>query len=136
MHVVNPAVIAKWSLERLEEGYLQNRLAILEHALQSAGKVPSTECVRSAAEFLQEQTDITLTSAELLSLLDLYPYAKAKLADYGWGDTEVGDLILDVIAHAYLGSRWPMNGDGCDTEVFLDRLRHARKSYMRLVQAA
>lgn len=135
MYSTAPGVIAKWSLERLEEGYLQNRLAILNHALQNTGKAPSPECVQSAVEFLQEQADISLAPAELFQLLSLYPFAKAKLADYGWGDTEVADLILDVVAHAFLGSRWPMNGDDCDLQAFLDRLRHAVNSYKRLSQA-
>lgn len=124
MHITEPSFIVNSSIERLNEGYLQNRLAILEHALLCFQKSPSIECLQEAVDFLGEEIGIDFLIREFRLLLDLYPYVRVKLADYGWGDTEVRELVLDMVAHAILGSRWPIFGDKCDSEAFAERLRH------------
>jgi hypothetical protein len=125
MYITDPAKIAAWSEERLTEGYLQNRLAILEHALEHADKQPDAETIAAAVQFISDASGVTLSPLQFSRLLDLYPYAKAKVADYGWGDTEVSEMVLDVVANAFLGTRWPISRDDCDVEVFAQRLRFA-----------
>jgi hypothetical protein len=125
MYITDPAKITTWSEDRLMEGYLQNRLGILEHALENARKAPDEHTVAEAVEFIAQASGVALTPLQFSHLLDLYPYAKAKVADYGWGDTEVREMVLDVVANAFLGTRWPMGVDKCDIGVFTERLRFA-----------
>ena len=125
MYITDPAKITTWSEERLTEGYLQNRLGILEHALENANKVPDEETIAAAVQFISEASGVNLTPPQFSRLLDLYPYAKAKVSDYGWGDTEIGEMVLDVVANAFLGTRWPIGRDDCDVDVFAQRLRFA-----------
>lgn len=127
MFIADPVKIATWSEDRLMEGYLQNRLAILEHALNRAHQELAASTVEGVAEFVRESTGVDLKGIDLQHVLALYPYSKAKLADYGSEDTEVRGMLLDVIAHAFLGTRWPNGHDACDMPAFLERLRFAVK---------
>jgi hypothetical protein len=126
MFIVDPTKLSKWDQDRLMEGFLQNRLGILEHALANADRVVEAETIRSAAGYVAEAAGVQVTHVEFEKMLKLYPYAVAKFADYGWGDTEIREMALDVVANALLGSRWPMGVDGdCDMNAFVVHLRFA-----------
>lgn len=125
MFITDPDRIAAWTNERLYEGYLQNRLGILQHALENANKEPSAEAVIDALGHINQTCHIAIPIELFSRLLCLYPYERAKLADYGWGDTEVEGLMLDVVANAFLGSRWPIGEDNCDMKAFVHRLKFA-----------
>jgi len=125
MLVIEPATIAAWPADRTNSGYLQNRYSIFKHALEFLGAEPGGDDIMAAAQFIEAATGIALNDNQLWRLLDLYPYAKAKLADCGWGDTELEGIVLDVVSHAFLGSRWPLAEEQCDKEAFLVQLRLA-----------
>lgn len=125
MYITDPAKITEWSEARLTAGYLQNRLGILEHALENAHRSPDEDTLAQSVDFINNVSGVLLTPSQFSRLLDLYPYAKAKVSDYGWGDTEIREMVLDVVANAFLGTRWPIGRDDCDIEVFAQRLRFA-----------
>lgn len=133
MYITPPSKIANWSYDQLMEGYLQNRLGILEHALSNAGKTPAEKTLAMAVQYIGSVSGIVLTHGQFARLLDLYPYAKAKVSDYGWGDTEVEEMVLDVVANAFLGTSWPLGVDDCDIASFIDRLRFAAAKAMQLL---
>ncbi|KQZ44458.1 hypothetical protein ASD92_28320 [Massilia sp. Root1485] len=100
-------------------------MAILKHALENANKVPDEGTIAEAVQFISDVSDVLLSPSQFSRIFDLYPYAEAKIADYGWGDTEVREAVLDVVANAFLGTRWPIGIDDCDVEVFAQRRRFA-----------
>ncbi|WNL48424.1 hypothetical protein RKE25_22100 (plasmid) [Dyella sp. BiH032] len=95
----------------------------VEAALQLAAAIPAQEAIAEACEFVKEQAGITLSSDQLLAIYSLYPYERGRLADGQWGDTDVRDDALDVVAHFFLQSRWPMGKDNVDIDVFVTRLQ-------------
>ncbi|MGY6257306.1 hypothetical protein ACXIVK_27995 [Paraburkholderia caledonica] len=133
MFITPPSNIASWSEGRLTEGYLQNRLGILQHALLHGSQVPTAETLTEAIRYIRKESGVALTPAQFSRLLDLYPYAKSKVADYGWGDTEVEEMVLDVVANAFLGTRWPLGVDDCDVNAFVARLRFAAEKALPLL---
>ena len=52
---------------------------------------------------------------------------RGKLAAYGWGDTEVRELILDVVANFMANTRWPREKDDVDIQTFIERLKAAAR---------
>ncbi|MCU6502228.1 hypothetical protein LPN04_30985 [Rugamonas sp. A1-17] len=126
MYIVDPATLSKWDQDRLMEGYLQNRLGILEHAMEHADQAVSAETIRDAVAYIVEAAGVPVTEMEFAKMLKLYPYAVAKFADYGWGDTEIREMALDVLTNTLLGTRWPTGRDSeCDLDAFLIHLRFA-----------
>lgn len=97
----------------------------MEFALEHAQAIPSEGSITEAVAYVAEASGIALRSEQLLAILSLYPIERGKLADYGWGDTEVCELTLDVIAHFFLSSRWPNGTDQVDINAFVQRLRKA-----------
>lgn len=133
MFITPPAKIAFWSKDQLMDGYLQNRLGILGHALENVGKTPGDDTIAQAVRYISDVSGIVFAPRQFSRILDLYPYAKAKVADYGWGDTEVEEMVLDVVANALLGTRWPLGVDDCDATAFIERLRFAAEKAMLLL---
>lgn len=128
MHITDPAKIAQCTESQLMEGHLPNKLGMLSHALEFAAKAPDDSVLTLAVRYIQTRVGISLSCVQFSRLLELYPFVNAKLADYGWGDSEVEQLVLDVLANAFLGSRWPVAGlEHCDVEAFSARLRFAAK---------
>lgn len=95
----------------------------VEAALELANTIPAPEAIAEACEFIKDQAGITLSPDQLLAIYSLYPYERGRLADSQWGDTDVRDDALDVVAHFFLHSRWPMGKDNVDIDVFVSRLQ-------------
>jgi hypothetical protein len=84
----------------------------------------SDEAYAEAAEHLSEISDIAFSLDQAKRLLSLYPLARIKLAQAeGAGPTDVRDDLSDVLAHFFLGSRWPQYGDGISIERFNEILQ-------------
>ncbi|WP_199031304.1 hypothetical protein [Ralstonia sp. ASV6] len=107
------------------QGLMHLQKSRMEFALKHVNAVPSEETLTEALDFVSEATGIALDPSQLQAILSLYPIERGKLADYGWGDTEVADLTLDVIAHFFLSTRWPLGMDNVDIDAFVQRLRKA-----------
>lgn len=126
MWSLDPSSLVNWSEERLlHEGYMHGQKSRMEFALKNANALPSTEALASAVEFIAEAARIDISTEQLASILSLYPIHRGKLADYGWGDTEVEELCLDVVANFFAGSRWPIGTDQVDIQAFTSRLQIA-----------
>jgi hypothetical protein len=114
-------------IAELEGNRLDTILSIqknrMEFALEHATKPVSMSTLSDARSFIAENTKIEFSDEQLTAILSLYPMERSKLAEYGWGDTEVKGLTLDVVAHFFLSSRWPQFRDGEDVLVkFLARM--------------
>jgi hypothetical protein len=107
------------------EGYMHMQKSRMEHALAHATAIPSGISIAEAVAFIEEVAGIKLTSDQLLAILSLYPMARGKLADYGWGDTEIREIVAGVVANFMTGSRWPTGQDDVDATAFVERLKKA-----------
>lgn len=134
MHdAIDPTRITAWSHEGLVEDWLPDRLSALKHVLANATKSPDNQTIVAAVQFIFEASGVSLSPLQFSRLLDLYPYLKATVADHGWGGAEVRVAVLDVVAHAILGTRWPRGADECDVRLFAQRLRFAATGATRLL---
>lgn len=101
----------------------------MAHALDKSGKTPTQDALNGALDFIARVTGVCIPLQDFSRILALYPYANAKLSDHGWGDTELRDIVLDVVSHAFLGSTWPAFDDDAETKAFIERLRFANGEY-------
>lgn len=126
MWVCDPKWFAEASDDRLfHEGYMHAQKSRMEFAIANASAIPCPDALSQAAAFVEETSCIRLTSEQLLQILSLYPMQRGKLADYGWGDTEVRELLMSVIANFLTGSRWPTEKDDVNVELFVRKLQKA-----------
>lgn len=126
MWIYDPKKFVAASDERLfEEGYMHMQKSRMEFALAQVGSIPSDKTVAEAVTFIEEAAEIVLTPDQLLAILSLYPMARGKLANYGWGDTEVREMVADTVANFMTGSRWPIGQDDVDPAAFVARLKKA-----------
>jgi hypothetical protein len=88
-------------------------------------KAPTQEALSAAVRFIQQESGINLSPPQFLKILSLYPFQRAKLADYGFEDTEVREMMLDVVANVMANTRWPLNGDDVELSKFTYMLRKA-----------
>lgn len=132
MYVTDPARIAG-APEYFIEAQLEYQLGRLSHALKNTHKAPSKEMLAAAVQLVEGTCGITLTASQFSRLVDLYPYEKADLSDYEWDSPKVTEAILNVVAHAFLGTRWPIGADNCDIDVFLGWLRRAAGQAIHLL---
>lgn len=90
---------------------------------QHRDKKPTEQHYLHAAEFMSAQAGFEIDVEMAKGILDLYPHARIKLAEYdGLGDTEVRDLVASAVANFFLGCDWPTYGDNVDTTVFCKAL--------------
>jgi len=128
MLIVEPGRFSLMADEELVDGvYITVQRARMEHALANLHLVPSEEAVAQAAEHIAAETGIILSVEQLVQILSLYPVERAKLAEYGWGDTEVSDLLMTVLADFIAGTRWPEFRDQINIERFVAKLRCAAR---------
>lgn len=126
MWIQDPAKLMAMSDERFfGEGLMDWQKRRMEFALANAHAIPSENVLADATAYVVEASSITLTNEQMLAILSLYPIERGKLADYGWGDTEIAEQTLDVLAHFFLSSRWPLGRDEVDIEKFIARLQKA-----------
>lgn len=128
MWIYDPKSFADADEHRMfKEGYMHCQKGRVAHALANVHKVPAPEAVASALQVIEREAGICLTAPQFLEILSLYPYQRAKLADYGWGDTEVRELVLDVVANIMANTRWPLGGDEVDIVAFVAMLQKAAR---------
>jgi len=127
MWIRNPGDIASAPDEKFFHGdgavLIQMQRARVEAALQQVNDIPSMEVFAEASQFIEEAAGLSLSPGQLLAIYSLYPYQRGRLADYGWGDTEIRDDALDVVANFFLHSRWPLGKDQVDIDAFTAKLR-------------
>lgn len=81
---------------------------------------PSDAAYIEAAEYLTEITEVRLDESATKRILSLYPHVRIQLAEAnGTCSTHVRDGLSFVVAHFFLGSRWPNFGDKVDVERFV-----------------
>lgn len=129
MLLVSPETIGQWGERKLMSGFLQCQQAKIVQALNSASQAISEETLTQATQFIRETAGIDLEQKELSRLLDLYPMAKACLAENGWEHIDCERVVLDVIANSLLCSRWPTRLDQADTEAFIHNLKFAAREF-------
>lgn len=136
MWLFDPGKFAGKSEEWLLEGYMNSQKARIEFAVANASSVPNIAALAGAIDYVAEEAGILLSADELRSILSLYPVQRGKLAAYGWGDTEVRELILDVVANFMANTRWPVGRDEVDMQLFIERLKAAARfmGYSTLVK--
>lgn len=94
---------------------------------------PNDGQLLKATEFIQSQIGFDLSTDQIGGILMLYPHARIKLVEYnGLGDTEVRDLLLDMMADFFLGCDWPKYGDKL-TEAQEFQFRDALQKQARLM---
>jgi hypothetical protein len=99
---------------------IQRNISRLLHDNRQA--TPRPELYQDVACFLKEHTNLSFNPEKVESILSLYPHARIKLALYE-RDTEVDDLVLDAVAHFFLGCHWPQGKDEVDMTAFREAVR-------------
>lgn len=90
----------------------------------NADLTPTEAAYRAASEFLTEITQIRIDEDATRRILSLYPHARINLAEAnGIGTTLDRENLSFVVAHFFLGSRWPTFGDEVDVERFVSILQ-------------
>lgn len=126
MWIYDPKEFSEADEHRMfKEGYMHMQRSRIAHALANVDKQPAEDAVKSAIQFIEHEAEIRLTHAQFLKIMSLYPYQRAKLADYGWGDTEVREMMLDVVANIVGNTRWPIGMDGVEIHQFVAMLKKA-----------
>jgi len=126
MWIFEPGTFAAKSEDwLLHEGYMHSQKARMEFAIANASSTPDEEALMEAAGYVAEEAGIQLSADELRNILSLYPMQRGKFASYGWGDTEVREFILDVVANFIANTRWPAGRDNVDIEAFVEKLKAA-----------
>lgn len=111
----------------LSDGFMDAQKSRMEFALANAALLPAPEALISAVEHIADEASIILSTEELSQILTLYPMERGKLASYGFGDTDVREQIMGVVANFMGNTRWPMGKDKVDIVAFLANLRAAAK---------
>ena len=128
MLIVEPGRFSLMDDDELVDGvYINIQRARMQHALANLHLVPSKETMALAAEHIAAETGIILSAEQLVQIMSLYPVERAKLAEYGWGDTEVSDLLMTVLADFIAGTRWPEFRDQINIDRFVGKLRCAAR---------
>jgi hypothetical protein len=108
-----------------KEGYMHCQKGRIKHALANVLAEPAPDALAQAIQFVEQEAGIQLSAAQFKEILSLYPFARAKLADYGWGDTEVREMVLDVVANVMANTRWPLGSDEVELGAFVAMLKKA-----------
>lgn len=109
----------------LDEGYMDSHKAQIERALANASSIPTELTLSSAVDCVAEEAGIRLSTDQLCNILSLYPVQRGKLATCVCEDTELRELILDVVANFMANTRWPQGADNVDMQTFIGRLKAA-----------
>lgn len=91
---------------------------------QHRDKRPTEHHYLQAAGFMSASAGFKIDVEMAKGILELYPHARIKMAEYdGIRDTEVCGLVVDAVAHFFLGCDWPIGGDKVNATVFCKALR-------------
>lgn len=90
-----------------------------KHYLDNLHLVPSEERYVQAAETMSDMSELMIGAEDAKKLFDLYPSARINLAESGV-DKEDCSFIL---AHFFMGCRWPQFGDKMDIDEFVEELK-------------
>lgn len=108
---------------------IRGRKMVVEAALQGVKAVPKRDAFDKAREYIAEEGRLFLTVAQLRAIYALYPFERARLAEAGWGDSDIREDALHVVANFFLGTHWPLIKDDVDMDVFIDRLQRVAQMF-------
>ena len=102
---------------------------ILSYSRYSISDEASVENARISVDAFEEASGIRLTTNTFNSILRLYPMSESVIYDDP-GATDAREEVLNMMAHFYLNSWWPGNGDKLHQqadgfEKFLEALKKA-----------
>lgn len=94
---------------------------------ENVNATPEQSDLLEAVNFIEEETGIVISERRLLVMLSLFIEARAKLAVFGFHDTEVKECLIDVVFQYFAGFEAPTNGEceneGVDRQLLLDHVR-------------
>ena len=122
MHILNPNAIIQ--LAGKDPMILDMRRQYHTTLLNLQHLKLQPDHVAAARELIKEHAGLDIPVVKLESILNLYPETKIRIADNrGFIDSDVSDLLLDAVAHFFLGCSWPIGKDNVDIDVFLNILQ-------------
>lgn len=128
MHILNPNVIIQ--LAGKEPMILDTRRQYHKTLLNLQHLKLQPDHVAAARELVKEHAGLDIPVTVLESILNLYPETKIRIADNrGFIDSDVSDLLLDTIAHFFLGCSWPTGADNVDMPFFMGVLKAQAKTF-------
>ncbi len=128
MHIINPNTIVQLAEKDPEILNMRRQYHLALLNIQHLTLQP--EHVVAAHDLVKEHAGLDIPTTVLESILNLYPETKVRIADNkGVIDTDINDLLLDVIAHFFLGCSWPIGIDNVDIDVFLSVLKRQAATF-------
>lgn len=108
---------------------IRMKALILSYSRHSHPNVVSAENARISIDAFEEASGILLTPSAFNAILCLYPLSDSVIYDDP-GATDAREEVLNMMAHFYLSSWWPGNGDELHQqaggfEKFLEALKKA-----------
>ena len=85
-------------------------------------RLSQDQCV-AISEVIREETSIIIPPAAIESIFDLYPHERIEIAINGLPDTESQEAVSFVVANYFGSTRWPINKDKTDINIFVKRLQ-------------
>jgi hypothetical protein len=90
---------------------------------ENVSAAPNHKGYSTVADYIQSITGIAFQVEDAKLLLDLYPRARIKVAEFGIEDSDVKDEIAFSVSHFFLGCSWPTYGEQVDHDSFVDLLK-------------
>jgi len=99
-----------------------------EFYMKNRNAIPQREHILEAVELVKEKIGLILTTEQLEEILILFPQARISLAVYeGCRDSEVEDLLIEVVSAFFAGCKAPEYKDDVNPECFFTYLRSQAK---------
>jgi hypothetical protein len=71
----------------------------------------TSQKISDATTFMSSVSEVSLSRSLVAQMLDLFPFAKIKLAEHSIHETDVRDELADAVGYFFTGSWWPKNSD-------------------------
>lgn len=84
------------------------------------------QTLQDATCFILSELDINLNPEQLNRITKLFPVVRIKLSEYGVGDTETAEALLDCIYSFFVGCYAPTFGDNIEGDRILKEYLHDR----------
>lgn len=104
----------------------QNHEARRDFLLERVYSEVSRETLEAATCFILSETDINFSPETLNRILKLFPVTRINLAEYGLGDTETAEGLLDATYTFFIGCPAPTFGDTPEGDTLLKDYLHER----------
>lgn len=103
------------------ESRLRQSMELLNHRYIAT----PDECYYTVVALWKEEAKLELKASQVETILSLYPRDRILLTLVGNTiNPDVREAMLDVLAHFFLGCKWPDYGDNVDKERFISLLQH------------